>query len=344
MWNMCSLFPQLILLLLISLWALVVMHGVNSTKVRMLRQDISRLRRHYITPAKKESWPYRMTPSSNNGLFKDRGRESTFFLCNYLGTSKAKDVWTWILAQVNIKGQSPVLAKTLMSESVSQLLYSSDNCELQFRLRLWMRRRRCPLMVVYSKAHWETGAQTKVRTSLLTNRKQIKYFFFFFLIDKRHIPAWVPPSPRWACRHAWALLSRPCRNPQLPSLYLWCCSCGWHQRSLWLWSLRADKHKDVNYWEVSPCGMRVILGKCCTVPYLCWYGHAWWHRSQCSSARLSSGLSGNAPHRSPPDNIHTYIWVSSTYCMCISFNQQMAVLSQFGPMAMTSRLGLINVP
>lgn len=42
-----------------------------------------------------------------------------------------------------------------MRESVSQLLYSSNNCELQFRLRLWMRRRRCPLTVVYSKAHWE---------------------------------------------------------------------------------------------------------------------------------------------------------------------------------------------
>lgn len=51
---------------------------------------------------------------------------------------------------------SPDLAKKLMSESVSQLLNRSDSCELQFRLRLWMRRRRCPLMVVYSRAHWDT--------------------------------------------------------------------------------------------------------------------------------------------------------------------------------------------
>lgn len=42
-----------------------------------------------------------------------------------------------------------------MRASVSQLLYSSDSWELQFKLRLWMRRRRCPLMLVYSKAHWE---------------------------------------------------------------------------------------------------------------------------------------------------------------------------------------------
>lgn len=66
---------------------------------------------------------------------------------------------------VNVKGQPPDLAKKLMRESVSQLLNISDNCELQFRLRLWMRRRRCPLMVVYSKAHWENGVQTKVRTA-----------------------------------------------------------------------------------------------------------------------------------------------------------------------------------
>lgn len=64
--------------------------------------------------------------------------------------------------KINLKGQSPDLAKKLMSESVSQLLYSSDNCELQFRLRLWMRRRRCPLMVVYSKAHWETECKHKL--------------------------------------------------------------------------------------------------------------------------------------------------------------------------------------
>ena len=59
------------------------------------------------------------------------------------------------LFSLNVKGQSPDLAKKLMSESVSQLLYSSDSCELQFRLRLWIRRRRWPLMVVYRKAHWE---------------------------------------------------------------------------------------------------------------------------------------------------------------------------------------------
>lgn len=51
-----------------------------------------------------------------------------------------------------------------MSESVSQLLNSSDNCKLQFRLRLWTRRRRCPLTVVYSKAHWETESKNKFVT------------------------------------------------------------------------------------------------------------------------------------------------------------------------------------
>lgn len=53
----------------------------------------------------------------------------------------------------------------------------------------------------------------------------------------------MPLPPHSACRHASAPQSRPCYNPQLPSPHQWCCSCGWHQRSLWLWSLRVHPNK-----------------------------------------------------------------------------------------------------
>lgn len=62
------------------------------------------------------------------------------------------------------------------------------------------------------------------------------------------------------------------------------------------------------------------------VLYLCWCEHALWHQSRCSFARLSSGLSGNAPHPSPPE------YIESAANISISFHHQRAVLSVFGSM------------
>lgn len=59
------------------------------------------------------------------------------------------------------------MAKKLMSESVSQLLYSSDNCELQFRLRLWMR-----IQVLYQAVLTRHSLSRQCQTHLREERRE----------------------------------------------------------------------------------------------------------------------------------------------------------------------------